>query len=62
MNSLQRQEVILAKMNELRKEYITIKNRVAIIDKRRKKIKKRKRELAKMSSINQNKPLAVIAK
>lgn len=55
MNNFQRQGVILAKMNDLRKEYIIVKNRVSVIDKRRKKIKKRKRELAKVTSINQNK-------
>lgn len=56
MNSQQRQAVILAKINELRKEYGTVKNRLSTIDRRRKKIKKRRREMLKLNS-NQNKHL-----
>lgn len=45
MSSVQRQAIILAKINELRKEYLLIKNRLSLINRRRKKIKKRKKEL-----------------
>jgi len=55
MDSAQRQAVIIARMNDLRKEYSTIKGRLAVIDRRKKKIKKRKREQAKAASLNQNK-------
>jgi len=54
MDSAQRQALILARINDLRKEYILVKARVAVVDRRRKKIKKRKRELAKLATI-QNK-------
>jgi len=54
MDSPQRQAVIIAKMNELRKEYATVKGRLTVIDRRKKKIKKRKREQAKAASLNQN--------
>lgn len=56
MDSAQRQAVIIARMNDLRKEYSTIKGRLTVIDRRKKKIKKRKREQAKAASLNQNKP------
>ncbi|XP_022168878.1 AT-rich interactive domain-containing protein 4B-like isoform X2 [Myzus persicae] len=55
MDSAQRQAVIISRMNDLRKEYGTIKGRLSVIDRRKKKIKKRKRELAKAISLNQNK-------
>lgn len=54
MDSAQRQAVIIAAMNELRKEYAAIKSRLIIIDRRRKKIRKRKRELARAAALNQN--------
>lgn len=53
MDSPQRQTLLLAKINELRKEFILVKARVAVIDRRRKKIRKRKRELAKVASMVQ---------
>lgn len=55
MDSAQRQAVIIAAMNELRKEYAVVKCRLTVIDRRRKKIKKRKREMAKAATMNQNK-------
>jgi hypothetical protein len=55
MDSAQRQAVIIARMNDLRKEYAMVKARLTVVDRRRKKIKKRKRELAKATTINQNK-------
>lgn len=55
MTSAQRQALILSKINDLRKEYILIKARAAIVDRRRKKIRKRKREMAKIATLNQNK-------
>lgn len=55
MTSAQRQALILSKINDLRKEYILIKTRAAIVDRRRKKIRKRKREMAKIATLNQNK-------
>lgn len=58
MDTQQRQSLILAKINELRKEYSSVKSRLSIIDRRRKKIKKRRRELLKLSNMNQNKHLA----
>lgn len=58
MDSAQRQAIILARINDLRKEYITVKSRVTIIDRRRKKIRKRKRELAKLA-LNQSKQQSV---
>lgn len=58
MDSQQRQAMILAKINELRKEYGTVKNRLSTIDRRRKKIKKRRREMLKLNTMNQNKHLA----
>jgi len=57
MSSAQRQAVIIAKMNDLRKEYSTVKGRLTVIDRRKKKIKKRKREQAKAARLNQNKHL-----
>lgn len=54
MDSAQRQALILARINDLRKEYILVKARVAVVDRRRKKIRKRKRELARLATI-QNK-------
>ncbi|XP_060868369.1 AT-rich interactive domain-containing protein 4B-like isoform X3 [Metopolophium dirhodum] len=54
MDSAQRQAVIIARMNDLRKEYSTVKGRLTVIDRRKKKIKKRKREQAKAASLNQN--------
>lgn len=52
MDSSQRQALILSKINDLRKEFIQVKARIAIIDRRRKKIRKRKREMAKNFTIN----------
>lgn len=57
MDTQQRQALILAKINELRKEYVAVKSRLSIIDRRRKKIKKRRREMLKLGTINQNKHL-----
>ncbi|KAL4135552.1 hypothetical protein QTP88_007156 [Uroleucon formosanum] len=54
MDSAQRQAIIMARMNDLRKEYSSVKSRLAVIDRRKKKIKKRRRELAKAASLNQN--------
>lgn len=55
MDSSQRQALIVAKINDLRKEYLVVKSRIAVVDRRRKKIRKRKRELAKAATQNQNK-------
>lgn len=55
MDSAQRQTLLLNRMNDLRKEYILVKSRISVIDRRRKKIRKRKRELAKAATIAQNK-------
>ncbi|XP_060843777.1 AT-rich interactive domain-containing protein 4A-like isoform X3 [Rhopalosiphum padi] len=55
MDSAQRQAVIIARMNDLRKEYAMVKARLTVVDRRRKKIKKRKREMAKATTLNQNK-------
>jgi len=52
MDSIQRQAIILAKINDLRKEYLLVKGRINIVDRRRKKIKKRKRELLKRSVLD----------
>jgi len=57
MNSAQRQAILIAKLNELRREYSIAKGRLSVIDRRKKKIKKRKREQAKAASLNQNKQL-----
>ncbi|XP_050531327.1 AT-rich interactive domain-containing protein 4B-like isoform X2 [Daktulosphaira vitifoliae] len=57
MDSAQRQAVILSKINELRKDYILVKARIVVVDRRRKKIRKRKREMAKLNSTNSNKRL-----
>jgi len=54
MDSAQRQAVIIARMNDLRKEYSSVKGRLTVVDRRKKKIKKRKRELAKAANLNQN--------
>lgn len=54
MDTFQRQAAILAKINDLRKEYVVVKARISVVDRRRKKIKKRKRDLAKIAMI-QNK-------
>lgn len=58
MDSAQRQALTIARMNDLRKEYKLVKARVAVVDRRRKKIRKRKRELSKLTTI-QNKSSAV---
>lgn len=55
MNSTERQALLVARMNDLRKEYILVKSRISVIDRRRKKIRKRKREMAKAATIAQNK-------
>ncbi|VVC46042.1 Hypothetical protein CINCED_3A014876 [Cinara cedri] len=52
MNSQQRQTLILAKISDLRKEYGSIKSRLSVIDRRRKRIKKRRRELLKLGIMN----------
>lgn len=59
MNSAQRQATLIAKLNDIRREYSTVKSRLSVIDRRKKKIKKRKREQAKAASLNQNKQLQV---
>uniref|UniRef100_A0A2S2R644 Tudor-knot domain-containing protein n=1 Tax=Sipha flava TaxID=143950 RepID=A0A2S2R644_9HEMI len=59
MDSTQRQALILARINDLRKEYIVVKTRISVVDRRRKKIRKRKREMTKIASI-QNKQSSVI--
>jgi len=61
MDSAQRQALLLSRINDLRKEYILVKARIAVIDRRRKKIKKRKRELAKAANINQVKQLSLLS-
>ncbi|XP_025196742.1 AT-rich interactive domain-containing protein 4B-like isoform X3 [Melanaphis sacchari] len=55
MDSAQRQAVIIARMNDLRREYAIVKARLTVVDRRRKKIKKRKRDMAKAAALNQNK-------
>lgn len=60
MDTTQRQALILARMNDLRKEYIMVKTRMSVIDRRRKKIRKRKREIAKAATMNQNKQLTTV--
>jgi len=52
MDSVQRQALISAKINDLRKEYLLVKSRITVVDRRRKKIKKRKKELIKLSAID----------
>lgn len=54
MDSPQRQSVIISRMNDIRKEYSVIKARLAVVDRRAKKIKKRKREQAKAAAMNLN--------
>lgn len=54
MDTTQRQTVLLSRMNDLRKEYLLVKSRISVIDRRRKKIRKRKRELAKVAQNKQN--------
>ncbi|XP_050438294.1 AT-rich interactive domain-containing protein 4B-like isoform X2 [Adelges cooleyi] len=62
MDSAQRQVVILAKINELRKDYNMVKARIVVVDRRRKKIRKRKRELAKSNAaVNPNKQSPAVA-
>lgn len=60
MDTTQRQALILARMNDLRKEYIMVKTRIAVVDRRRKKIRKRIREIAKAATMNQNKQLSTV--
>ncbi|KAE9524346.1 hypothetical protein AGLY_015385 [Aphis glycines] len=55
MDSPQRQAVIIAKMNELRRLHAFWQGRIIVVKRRRKKIKKRKRDLAKAAAQNQNK-------
>jgi len=55
MDSPQRQAVIIAKMNELRKDHGFWTGRITLVKRRRKKIKKRKRDMAKAAAQNQNK-------
>lgn len=55
MDSPQRQAVIIAKMNELRKDHAMWQGRMTVVERRRKKIKKRKRDMAKAAAQNQNK-------
>lgn len=52
MDSGQRQALILSRINDLRKEFILVKARMAVVDRRRKKIRKRKREMAKVFTIS----------
>jgi len=59
MNSAQKQATIMAKLNDIRKEFGSVKGRLCVIGRRTKKINKRKREQAKTSNLNQNKNLQV---
>lgn len=59
MDSTQRQALIIARINDLRKEYVVMKTRIAVIDRRRKKIRKRKREMTKLANL-QNKQLSAV--
>lgn len=63
MDSAQRQAVIfLYKINKLQKDYTTDKARIVVLDRRRKKIRKRKRELAKRTAaVNPNKQSTAVA-
>lgn len=56
MDSAQRQAVIRARMKDLKKDFLILKAQISVIDKKRKKIKKRKREMTKRANI-QNKQL-----
>jgi len=55
MDSPQRQAVIIAKMNELRRLHTFWQGRMTVVNRRKKKIKKRKRDMAKAAAQNQNK-------
>jgi len=57
MNSAQRQALILSRINDLRRQYIELKDYMAVLNKRKQKGRTLKRGLSKTAIINHNKQL-----